>query len=492
MQLLRKYRFTLPRRHTGLAPVSNVKAGLDSGSGAGMTEAGSGYLRRIPYYSALALLVYMPFHVFLSQSLSLLTGGLEYWKIGKDLLLALATLFAICLVFWQRRAERWYMVLVGFIVVYAAIHAVVWLGNPGIYAQSAALGSVYNVRLFCYAILGASSVVLWPKVFVFRTIFIIITGVASVIALLGILQYLLPKDTLTHVGYSLDRGVRPAFFIDDNPAFPRIMSTLRDPNSLGAYLIVPFTALSSWLLRVRPRPSSRQLIVLGLWLLHLTAIYLTFSRSAWLAAMVALAGVLWWQFSSQFVRVARRYWPIVVGVVVLAAGGLFAVRHNALVDGVLTHSTEAQVGNVDSNEYHWLYVRRGIDGIMQKPLGHGPGTAGIVSIHNPGGGLLTENYYVQIGYEVGVVGVAIFIAGTVWIYLRLMRRGDQWGAILLSSFWAYVITNMLLHIWSNEAVAAQWWILAGMALVAATSTTTDSSSRRTLGPNQRKKKVSPA
>jgi hypothetical protein len=36
--------------------------------------------------------------------------------------------------------------------------------------------------------------------------------------------------------------------------------------------------------------------------------------------------------------------------------------------------------------------------------------------------------------------------------------------VLLASFWAYVLTNMLLHSWANEAVAVQWWLLAGMAI----------------------------
>jgi len=32
---------------------------------------------------------------------------------------------------------------------------------------------------------------------------------------------------------------------------------------------------------------------------------------------------------------------------------------------------------------------------------------------------------------------------------------------LLASFWGLIATNMLLHTWSNEAVAVVWWMLAG-------------------------------
>jgi O-antigen ligase len=145
-------------------------------------------------------------------------------------------------------------------------------------------------------------------------------------------------------------------------------------------------------------------------------------------------------------------------------------RHNTAIDGVLTHSTKAQVGEIDSNEYHWLHVRQGIEGIQARPLGHGPGTAGLAAIQNPHKtGLLTENYYVQIGYEVGVLGLALFVTISVLLYIRIWRRDDKWAVILLSTFWGYVITNMLLHTWSNETVAAQWWLLAGIALAAPAS-----------------------
>lgn len=412
----------------------------------------------------MALLVYMPLHVFVSQWLSLATGGLEYWKVAKDVVLAVATVFAICLVFWQRKAEQWYMVLLGITGAYVLMHLIVWMATGGLHTESAALGLAYNTRLACFVVLGASAALVYPRVFALRTVLTIIIGVSTLVALFGIAQHFLPKDFLTHFGYAVERGVRPAFFIDDNLAFPRSMSTLRDPNSLGAYLIVPVTALTLLLLRRKSGIRWRHTAIIGLWLVHLAALYLTFSRSAWLGAFVALFLVVWWQFSSQFVRLMRKYWMVAVAAIVIIGGSVYLLRHQPLVDGVLTHSTEAQVGEFDSNDYHWLYVQRGIEGVIERPLGHGPGTAGIVSIRNVSGGLLTENYYVQIGYEVGVIGLAVFAGLQIWLYVRLWRRCDCWAFLLIATFWAYVVTNMFLHTWSNEAVAAQWWLLAGIAL----------------------------
>ncbi len=433
-------------------------------------------LRRIPFWGALALLIYMPFHVFLSQSISLLTGGLDAWKLAKDGMIAILTVFIICLTWQQRRRPCWFIVLIVGTSLYAALHIVLWVLHPHLFRDSALLGSIYNVRIPCLLIIGAGAGLLWPEGR--RWIWPVVIGVSTLVAVLGIVQYFLPKDILTHVGYSLERGVRPNFFIDDNPAFPRAMSTLRDPNSLGAYLLVPLAALSAYALRLKSYPRRRQIGVVALLAVHFAALYVTFSRSAWLGAAVTLLLVLAWQFGAPLVRLARRYWPVAIAAVAVLTLVAVWQRHNPQLDGIVSHSTAAQVGPHDSNDLHWLYVRRGIEGIIRSPLGHGPGTAGLASIQNPTGGLLTENYYVQIGYELGVVGLLLFIALNVWIYMRLWKRHDLWATVLLSSFWGYVIMNMLLHTWSNEAVAAQWWIVAGIALVPLVAVQTKKQARR--------------
>jgi len=421
-------------------------------------------IKRIPYWGAIALLAYMPFHIFFSQSVSTLTGGLEAWKVAKDILTALLAVFTICLVIYNRGVPKWFWALLGVSGAYFLLHVLLWAVHPHLFRTSAEVGFIYNMRVVCYALIGAGAALLTPRLFAFRSIFKVALVVSSIVALLAVVQYFLPKDVLTHVGYSLDRGVRPSFFIDDNPAFPRVMSTLRDPNSLGAYLLVPIALLAYTVLQAK-KQTRRQRIWLGALLaLHVTALYMTFSRSAWLGAVVTVSLAIWWRISTQFVRVMRKWWLVGVVVLMVLFGGLYSQRHNAQLDGIISHSTTAQVGPHDSNDLHLMYIRKGLNGIWHNPLGHGPGTAGLASIQNPDGGLLTENYYVQIGYEVGVLGLGLFVGLLAWIYVRVWRRHDQWTIVLLSSFWAYALINMLLHMWSNEAVAAQWWLLAGVAM----------------------------
>jgi len=422
------------------------------------------FLRRIPFIGSLVLLAYMPFHIFLSQSLSLYTGGLDEWKIGKDVLLGILVLFTICLVFLQGRAPRAFKLLVAFTVVYGLMHLGLWAAHPDLYKQSAMLGTIYNVRLPLYAILGAGAVLMWPKKdenkFAFSSVIKLVLIISTAVSALGILQYFLPSDLLTHFGYSISRGVRPNFFIDDNPLFPRIMSTLREPNALGAYLILPATLLS--LLVFKAKDMNKRYILGGAFGLHVIAIFLTQSRSAWAALLISLVLAFFWQHKVWFTVFIKRFWYVWTALVIVLAGGSFLLRNSHFVQGYIVHTSTARTSNLDSNNYHSLLVRQGLEGIRNKPFGHGPGTAGIVSIQNPDGGQLTENYYIQIGYEIGIIGALLFIGFNIWLYIRLWRRKDYIGVAMCASFWAYVVTNMLLHTWSNEAVAAQWWIVAGM------------------------------
>lgn len=389
------------------------------------------------------------------------------WKAAKDVLLAVVTLFVFCLVWGMGRATKLFWVVSGLTVLYAVLHLAVWAAHPDIYKPSAILGLTYNLRLPCFVILGYGATLLWPDISRRTTVIKVVLAISGVVALLGVLQYFLPKDILTHFGYSVARGVKPNFFIDDNSAFPRVMSTLRDPNSLGAYLIVPLTLTSLLLLEAKKR--AKRLLLAGSLAILLLAEWLTYSRSALAASLLAIALVTWWHYRAWVAQTLHRFWPLVIALVLLMGVAGYSQRHNQSISGVVTHTTNKQTGQYDSNQLHIIFVKRGLHGIAQNPWGHGPGTAGLASIQNPKGSFLTENYYVQVGYEVGVLGLLVFVTLNLVVWTQLWRqRNNTLASVLLATGVAYVVMNMLLHTWSNEAVACQWWLLAGMSLAAAT------------------------
>ncbi len=418
-------------------------------------------LRKVPFWLTVTLFVYMPFHILLSQSLSLATGNLDAWKIGKDIVLVLGLALTVGLVFWTGiyKKNKKFLIFLGLASAYGVLHLLIWLLNRNINSEGALLGTAYNSRLPGYALLGWGAMLLYPGKISIERVAKLVIVVSTIVCMLGILQYLLPKDILTHVGYSIERGVKPNFFIDDKPDLPRIMSTLRDPNSLGAYLILPITLLSvAW----AKRPKQRMLIS-GLLLLHAWALFLTFSRSALLGALLSVGLAFGLIYKSSLKVFVKKYWPWIGVALASLAIFVYAMRDQYVVQNVVFHSDE-NTQMTDSNNLHVQYALDGIEGIIKEPEGHGPGTAGLVSIHTKTEVVLVENYFIQIGYEIGVVGLALLLGIISYLLTQLWRLKTTLATIQVVSFFGISLCALLLLTWSNEAVAATWWILAGLTV----------------------------
>lgn len=412
---------------------------------------------KLPYIATIFLLVYMPFHIFLSQWLSTYTGYLDFWKIAKDLLLFAAIIVAVPLVYYKNGfKDRLFWIFFALSTAYLLLHILIWQINPSIADKPALLASAYNSRVVGFAVLGWATGIISKKYLDLKIIFRLVVFISAIVCVLGIIQYLLPKDFMTHFGYSLDRGVKPAFFIDDKPNLPRIISTLRDPNSLGAYLILPIALLvGAWL----KKPKARMMLS-GLLILQALTLFLTFSRSAWIGAVIAAAIVFFWHFKDKTKKIIKKNVPaLAIGLVIILAG-IFAVRNQYFVQNVIFHADES-TKLTDSNQLHAQYAENGLKGIIHKPLGHGPGTAGLVSIQTKHV-VLTEDYFIQIGYEVGIIGLVLLLAMMAYICRLLYLRGDFYSQVLIASFVGITFCCFLLHTWSNEAVACQWWLLAGL------------------------------
>jgi hypothetical protein len=412
-------------------------------------------LQRYLLFGATALFIYMPFHIFLSQWLSTFTGGLETWKIGKDVFTALLTVLCVVTIVWRRLYTKTYLWILGLTVVYGLLHLTLWFSTNQP-ADTGILATVYNVRIFCYALIGYSLALLIPnsKILIpkFTRILII---VSTAVCLLALAQWLLPKDILTHFGYSIDRGVKPAFFIDNKGDLPRVFSTLREPNSLGAYLLIASTILTGSIIKYWK--TNRRMLLGGLLLLHILILFLTFSRSALAGLLISQLLLLGYLARSLIKKFAV---PLAVVLLTLSIG-LFALRDQYFVQNFIFHSDENSESSISSNDDHFTAAQRGIDGVADQPLGHGPGTAGPVSVHS--GGLITENYYVQIAYEAGIIGLLLFIAALYFILKSLWKnRKDALAVYLLASFVGLALMNLLLHTWANEAVAITWFTLAGI------------------------------
>lgn len=411
----------------------------------------------IPYWAFLALLVYMPFHIFLSQWLSTFTGGLEVWKAWKDVLLFLVVLVSIVLVYVKNGfKDKFFWLISALSVLYVAFHFLIWAVNPDIEKGPALLAVIYNCRLFGYLIVGFATAILSKDKVKPKKVFKMAIILSTVVCLLALLQWILPKDVLTHFGYGIDRGVKPNFFIDDKPDLPRLFSTLRDPLSLGAYLVLPITLLSAAWFKLK----NARMLISGLLLLHGLILLLTFSRSTWLGGALAVGTVLVWQYKSYVSGFIKKFWLVLLTVLCLLTAGTYLARDNYVVQNIVFHADESTT-LADPNEKRVNFYETTTESILNRPVGHGPGTAGLVSIQTHKV-VLTENYFLQIAYEVGVFGLILLLFMMYLIVKNLYRRQDFYDRVMISAFVGITFCGLLFHVWSNEAVAATWWLLAGI------------------------------
>lgn len=364
-------------------------------------------------------------------------------------------------VFLTRKYTRLYLWLVGLTAVYGLIHFIL-LFSTDQPLDTGLLASAYNLRLFAYVIMGYSLALLLPKTDLTRRFAKLLILLSTIVCIIAFLQWLLPKDIMEHFGYSIERGVKPNFFIDDKPDLPRVFSTLRDPNSLGAFLILPITLLTQALAR-NWRTAKRNLLI-GLLMLYALVLLLTFSRSTLLATVLALLTLLVLQNGKYFKAHAKSIFVGLGVLVLLASAVLFFARDAYVVQNLVFHADESTI-EADPNEKRIKFLMEGAEGVVDKPLGHGPGTAGLVSTRNQDTAVLTENYFLQIGYEAGFIGLIVFTSILYLILKNLWaQRANYLVAALIASFVGLVFANMFFHTWANEAVSISWFMAAGIAL----------------------------
>jgi putative inorganic carbon (HCO3(-)) transporter len=249
------------------------------------------------------------------------------------------------------------------------------------------------------------------------------------------------------------------------------MSTLRDPNSLGAYLLIIGSLLAAtWLnLKKKAKP-----VLFGSYaILLVLCLFFTFSRSGWLSAVITSILFVWLWLSkgktkAVLQKINKTYILVGFGVVAGLIIGLAASWNSYFVQNVIFHADEATILE-DPNELRLRFLNESIQEVLDEPLGTGPGSVGVVSSkNNLSTGRLTENYYLQIAGEVGIIGLLLFVAIALLVLAKLygtyktLKPDSIIAAALIASFIGISFSGLLNHIWINETVAYVWWGLAGL------------------------------
>lgn len=418
-------------------------------------------LERTLIIAFVVIIVLLPAHAFFSTWLGTTIGPLLVWKSWKEIVIVgLAILVtSYCILRPDTAKTIWARPVNKLIAVYVILHfGMAVVSSPS--SEAIIAGLLINLRFLAMFVL-AQVIIVSSHPWIDR----LKTSIPSWLlwtmlglSVLAILQVtVLPKDLLMHFGYAKDATISPIVLVDDNPDALRAFATLRGPNTLGSYLVLPLIVAAYYLLKRQRIFLAAPALALGL-----SALFLTGSRSAWIGFAVALAimGLL-------FVpRASLRKWIKLAAVPTLLLGGLFvwASINVPMVRLAIFHSSPHDPYLLEgSTEKHGEAVVSGLQSIVQNPFGLGPGSAGPASFYNTNSPpTISESYFVQIGQEVGILGLILFLFICGYVARLLYRQKVSMAHMLLASFIGLSVINIFLHGWADDPTAMTWWGLAGL------------------------------
>jgi O-Antigen ligase len=264
-------------------------------------------------------------------------------------------------------------------------------------------------------------------------------------------------------------------FNTDEGIFRRLISTFLSPLASAFMFAVALLAAAAGSLRPRISAPLAALVAVGL--------LFTLSRST----LLALAG--------GFVVLAyacRRVWPLAAAAATLAVGIAFALSFTGFAP--TTHFLPEELaeqeriaqerGGLSEDELslrepsirsHLTNLRDGLETVVRHPQGYGPGNAGAIAERTDTDSRAGESNYTELGVEVGIAGLALFVAWNIALLLALLRSaraGDparRWAAAWLAASLATVLalgvqTDAFGVPWLAYCV---WWLGGALAAPAA-------------------------
>ena len=404
-------------------------------------------------------MVLLPFHALLTTWAGSNFGHLDVIRVWKEFLFLIMIPATSWLVWSSAELKKWLLQswiirLFGLYVLFHLILGAWAYAHHEVNKTALVYAFIINLRfigffILCAAVASKSDFLRcnWRK---------LLLAPAGTVIIFGLLQkFVLPYDFLRHFGYGKNT-ISAYQTVDSNLDYRRIQSTLRGANPLGTYLILVISALSVYL--------RKNLKLFGLFGLGgLVVLFYTYSRSAEISVAIALGLLVWWGIAKKIS--GRRIIALLVVLAILAAGSLYPFQNSQPVQDTLFHTSNSSTSPRSSNADRLQSMKNGVRDVIHQPLGRGPGTAGPGSFrnnnHSP---RIAENYFLQIGQELGVIGMVLFVAINVLVAKELwVRRSDQLTKILLASLVGITFVNLVSHAWTDDTIAYLWWGLAGIA-----------------------------
>ncbi|MDP4038582.1 MAG: O-antigen ligase family protein [bacterium] len=413
------------------------------------------YFFRLITVGLMILLVVMPFHGLISVFGGHITGKMTLIQAWKEIIgLIIAGAYALLIIKKRSLIIKLDMVnIIAFLIIIFSL--VVSLTNK-VETKSLLFGLKTNIEplvLFLTAQIVSNH-------FNSKKLTYLLIVPAIAVSALGLVQaFIVPSSFLSNLGYSA-LTINPLQLVDPALKAIRIFSTLGGPNQLGAYLILPTSLML--ILSIK----KRQYMFILPFILGCAAIYLTYSRSAWIGFTASLFVILFLLLKSK----ARYIFLFTIFLVL--AGTLVFIKTNTKpeimnkIQYYLLHGRifENRIEGSDQNRFKAL--ANGVKLAGQNPFGRGLGSAGPASFKAPQA-LITENWYLQIAIEVGIAGLVLFIGFFILnlkeLYLKFKNSQAPLFLALFAGLIGLSIANLFLHSWADSSLATIFYISLGLS-----------------------------
>ena len=339
---------------------------------------------------------------------------------------------------WQNR-------IVHLIVAYVLLHllyiAIFGLTITSLFALRT------NLTMFAVFVVGLTVNSEQFSLLVQKAIFVL----GGVAAMSTILHVLLPDAWFAYSNIS--DAANSVTFIQDS-SITRFHGLLSGPLQLGSYLVLPSAIAWQCLLG---KPEWRWVAYLSTALL---AILATYSRAALGAFVVVFLASAYIKYGKSISKRAKAWSAFIVGIVVVTVF-LLALSWRPL-SLLVFHAEPGKALTESSTSDHFIYPYEAAVDLLDQPFGYGLGSAGPASFYGSSSRVV-ENYYIQIGLEVGGIGAILFVGIIATVAWRLHKTSSK---SLTVSLLALSLMSLLLHTWTDTATSWTWWLFAGVSLAA--------------------------
>jgi hypothetical protein len=427
---------------------------------------------KYPAWTAVMLVALVPTNRFLILLVfhfghsSSLTSLAQLWK---DILVLILTFRMLDDVILKRRPKLHYVdVVIGALLVLSLLYLI----YPGPLGEIGFLDRLIGFRadtwfLFAYFI-GRGLILERRHVRALLTWLILGTVIVDVVACI---QFAVPNwfnDFFNKLGYAAfiqtqssygDADVIRLRGIPGAANLPRASSLLLGDLALSFFSVFVIAAGAALMLSAKTRKARWGYGAFTAF--AFAGLVLTLTRSAVLSATVMLLfmGLVTWRW--------RLIGPL-LGVLVVA--GLFAMASGIIPISAVSALTNPHEASIQA---HGGAIQNSLTLLRQNPFGLGLGTTGTIGQRIYGSAAITtENWYLAIALEMGVVPAILFVAGCIGVgieaFLSFRRVRDPdlrcLSLAVLGGSLGFFILSFMLSAWEVPVLSMAFFLLAGVAV----------------------------